>query len=92
MRERLQSFGLELHPEKTRLLGKLVSVCNGVSLAKNGARKAETFNFLGFTHISGNDRHGNFQLVTAYAPGSHANHATKGKTDLAQALGIGRYR
>ena len=60
MRERLQSFGLELHPEKTRLLafGRFATAYR----RQNGARKSETFNFLGFTHISGRDRHGNFQL------------------------------
>jgi RNA-directed DNA polymerase len=60
MRERLQSFGLELHPEKTRLIafGRFATAYR----RQNGARKAETFNFLGFTHICGSDRHGNFQL------------------------------
>ena len=58
MRERLQSFGLEQHPEKTRPIafGRYVTAYR----RQNGARKAETFNFLGFTHISGSDRHGNF--------------------------------
>ncbi len=60
MRERLHSFGLELHPEKTRLIafGRYASSYR----RQQGARKAETFNFLGFTHISSVDRHGSFQL------------------------------
>ena len=48
--ERLGRFGLELHPEKTRLLEF------GPSAAANrkqrGQGKPETFDFLGFTHIS----------------------------------------
>ncbi len=60
MRERLQRFGLELHPEKTRLIafGRYANAYR----RQQGERKAETFNFLGFTHISSVDRHGNFQL------------------------------
>jgi RNA-directed DNA polymerase len=60
MRERLGQFDLELHPEKTRLLafGKYATSYR----RQQGERKAETFNFLGFTHISSVDRHGRFQL------------------------------
>jgi RNA-directed DNA polymerase len=60
MRERLQNFGLELHPEKTRLIafGRYANAYR----RQQGERKAETFNFLGFTHISSVDRHGYFQL------------------------------
>lgn len=60
MRERLQQFHLELHPEKTRLIafGRYANAYR----RQQGARKAETFNFLGFTHISSTDRHGRFQL------------------------------
>jgi RNA-directed DNA polymerase len=50
-RERLQKFGLELHPGKTRLIEF------GRFAAKNrkqrGEGKPETFHFLGFTHICG---------------------------------------
>lgn len=50
-RERLQKFGLELHPEKTRLIefGRYAAERR----AKRGEGKPETFNFLGFTHICG---------------------------------------
>lgn len=60
MRERLSRFDLELHPEKTRLIafGKYATSYR----RQQGERKAETFNFLGFTHISSVDRHGRFQL------------------------------
>jgi hypothetical protein len=53
-RERLRKFGLELHPDKTRLIEF------GRYAAENRKRrregKPETFNFLGFTHISGQSR------------------------------------
>jgi len=57
---RLASFGLELHPEKTRVIrfGRFAqSDC-----ARDGRTKPETFDFLGFTHICGKDRKGAFQL------------------------------
>jgi group II intron reverse transcriptase/maturase len=61
LRERLAKFGLELHPEKTRLLEF------GPYAAENrrraGEGKPETFNFLGFTHICGKKRNGRFTVV-----------------------------
>ena len=61
LRERLTRFGLELHPEKTRLLEF------GPFAAENrrraGQGKPETFNFLGFTHICGKKRSGRFTGV-----------------------------
>src|SRR5215467_15811412 len=53
-KERLQKFGLELHPGKTRLIefGRFAAV----SRKKHGEGKPETFNFLGFTHICGQAR------------------------------------
>jgi hypothetical protein len=51
LRERLRKFGLELHPEKTRLMefGRHATERR----EKRGEGKPETFNFLGFTHICG---------------------------------------
>ena len=51
LRERLAKFGLELHPEKTRLVefGRFATE----NRKKRGEGKPETFNFLGFTHICG---------------------------------------
>ena len=49
MQERLQAFGLRLHPDKTRLIrfGR-----TAISDRKRlGERKPETFDFLGFTHF-----------------------------------------
>jgi RNA-directed DNA polymerase len=53
-KERLQKFGLELHPDKTRLIEF------GRHAAENrkqrGEGKPEVFNFLGFTHMCGKTR------------------------------------
>jgi group II intron reverse transcriptase/maturase len=61
LRERLAKFGLELHPEKTRLLEF------GPFAAENrrraGKGKPETFEFLGFTHICGKKKSGRFTVV-----------------------------
>jgi group II intron reverse transcriptase/maturase len=56
--QRLAGFGLELHPDKTRL----------IEFGRHGARnrqdrglgKPETFDFLGFTHISARSKKGHF--------------------------------
>jgi len=57
---RLAKFGLELHPEKTRVIqfGRFAHE----DRARQGLSKPETFDFLGFTHIAGHDRAGRFQL------------------------------
>jgi group II intron reverse transcriptase/maturase len=59
-RERLRKFGLELHPEKTRRIefGRFAEQ----DRRRRGEGKPETFDFLGFTHISGKDRNGSFAL------------------------------
>jgi RNA-directed DNA polymerase len=53
-RERLAKFGLELHPEKTRLIefGRYAAR----DREKRGEGKPETFTFLGFTHYCGKRR------------------------------------
>jgi group II intron reverse transcriptase/maturase len=58
LRERFAQFGLELHPEKTRLIefGRFASATR----ARRGAGKPETFDFLGFTHICSQNRAGHF--------------------------------
>ena len=57
-RERLRKFGLELHPDKTRRIefGQFAER----NRKRRGEGKPETFDFLGFTHISGKKRDGNF--------------------------------
>ncbi len=47
--ERMGKFGLELHPEKTRLLEFGPFAID--NRQRRGEGKPETFNFLGFTHI-----------------------------------------
>ncbi len=56
VRERLAEFGLELHPEKTRLIefGRFAEA----NRAERGEGKPETFDFLGFTHICAKTRKG----------------------------------
>jgi hypothetical protein len=56
--ERLGKFGLKLNPDKTRRIefGRFAES----DRRQRGEGKPETFDFLGFTHISGNDRNGNF--------------------------------
>ena len=58
--ERLTKFGLELHPEKTRLLefGRFAAV----DRRKRGEKKPETFTFLGFTHQCGTSPRGLFMV------------------------------
>lgn len=60
MRARLADFALTLHPGKTRLIEF------GRHAAKDrrarGLGKPATFDFLGFTHISGHSRRGDLQL------------------------------
>ena len=62
LRERVGKFGLELHPEKTRLIefGRYATERR----KKRGAGKPETFTFLGFTHICGTSRKtGRFTVI-----------------------------
>jgi hypothetical protein len=61
LRERLRKFGLELHPDKTRLIefGRYAAERR----KKRGEGKPETFDFLGFTHICGtNHQTGRFTV------------------------------
>src|SRR5208337_2690246 len=59
-RERLGKFGLELHPDKTRRIefGRFAEQ----NRERRGEGKPETFDFLGFTHISGKNRLGRFMV------------------------------
>jgi hypothetical protein len=53
-------FGLELHPDKTRRIefGRFAEK----NRKRRGEGKPETFDFLGFTHISGKNRLGQFAV------------------------------
>ena len=61
LRERFAKFGLELHPEKTRLLE--FGPYAAERRRRAGKGKPETFDFLGFTHICGKKRNGRFTVV-----------------------------
>jgi RNA-directed DNA polymerase len=58
LRERFAKFGLELHPDKTRLIefGRNA----GWKRRRRGAGKPQTFDFLGFTHICAWTKTGRF--------------------------------
>jgi hypothetical protein len=58
LRERFARFGLELHPDKTRLIefGRFADR----DRQARGLGKPETFDFLGFTHICARARSGRF--------------------------------
>jgi RNA-directed DNA polymerase len=60
LRGRFVEFGLELHPEKTRLIefGRFAAQ----NRERRNDRKPDTFDFLGLTHICAKDRHGRFKL------------------------------
>jgi len=60
LRERFAQFNLELAEEKTRLL--LFGRFAAVERRKHGQRP-ETFEFLGFKHVCGEDRAGRFALI-----------------------------
>jgi RNA-directed DNA polymerase len=61
LKVRMETYGLSLHPEKTRLIEFGRSAAE--SRASRGLGKPETFTFLGFTHICGKSRRGKFLLV-----------------------------
>jgi len=60
LRERFAKFGLELHPDKTRLIefGRFAAT----SRARRGLGKPETFGFLGLTHTCAKSKNGRFWL------------------------------
>src|ERR1700733_1456200 len=60
LQARLRKFGLELHPDKTRLVefGRYAEQ----NRERRGEGKPETFDFLGFTHISGKNGKGHYTV------------------------------
>ena len=58
--ERMEKFGLQLHPDKTRLIefGRFAAS----NRQRRGEGKPETFDFLAFTHCCGKTRHGRFVI------------------------------
>jgi len=61
LKQRLKRFMLELHPQKTRLLefGRYAAERR----RRRGQKKPETFDFLGFTHVCGKKRNGQFVVL-----------------------------
>jgi group II intron reverse transcriptase/maturase len=61
LRERFAKFGLELHPDKTRLIefGRFAES----NRCGRGGGKPETFDFLGFTHSCAKTRAGKFTVL-----------------------------
>jgi group II intron reverse transcriptase/maturase len=60
-RQRLQKFGLELHPQKTRIIefGRFAEQ----NRKAQGLGKPDTFAFLGFTHICGTNKRGSYLIL-----------------------------
>jgi group II intron reverse transcriptase/maturase len=61
LRERFERFGLQLHPDKTRLI-EFGRYAIGTR-SRRGEGKPETFNFLGFTHSCAKTRKGGFTVL-----------------------------
>jgi len=61
LRKRSETFSLSVHPEKTRIIrfGRFAAS----NRKERGQGKPETFNFLGFTMICGQNRQGGFQVL-----------------------------
>jgi group II intron reverse transcriptase/maturase len=86
LQDRVRKFGLELHPEKTRLIefGRYAAERR----AKRGEGKPETFSFLGFTHICGKNPQTGYFMVLRKTIGKRM--AAKLK-DIRQKLRVGMH-
>jgi hypothetical protein len=82
LRERLAKFGLELHPEKTRLIefGRFAAERR----QRRGLGKPETFEFLGFTHVCAKSRNGGFTLRRVTSKKRMRAKLSEVKTELMQ--------
>jgi hypothetical protein len=82
LRYRLAKFALELAPEKTRLIefGRHAAARR----AARGLGRPETFQFLGFTHISAKTRNGRFKLARITIAKRMAAKLRQIKTELAR--------
>ena len=82
LRDRLARFGLEVHPEKTRLIefGRFAAERR----QQRGLGKPETFEFLGFTHICAKTRTGRFTLKRVTSKKRMATKLSEVKAELMQ--------
>jgi group II intron reverse transcriptase/maturase len=84
LRERFRQFHLELHPDKTRLIqfGRFAAR----DRERRGEGKPETFDFLGFTHISAQTRSGAFQVLRQTMRKRMRNKLREIKAELARRM------
>jgi group II intron reverse transcriptase/maturase len=84
LQERLARFGLELHPDKTRLIefGRFAAA----NRERDGRGKPETFDFLGFTHSCGKTRKGRFIVLRQTARKKLRAKLKEVKTELRRRL------
>ena len=61
LRQRLKKFGLELRPQKTRIIG--FGRFAELNRKAQGLGKPETFGFLGFTHICKTNKGGSYPIL-----------------------------
>lgn len=84
LRKQFHEYGLELHPEKTRILefGRFAAG----NREKRKLPKPETFDFLGLTHICGKTRNGDFQIRRMTARKRKARKLKEIKDELARKM------
>lgn len=84
LQERLESFGLSLHPQKTRLIefGRFAAQ----NRKARGQGKPATFEFLGFTHLCGKKRNGKFVVRRKSSAKRQRRKLTKVKAELRRRL------
>ncbi len=89
LQERFKKFGLELHPEKTRLLefGRFAAE----NRKERGEQKPETFAFLGFTHYCGKTRKGRFALKRTPVAGRMRRKLKEIRVDLRRRMHWSRH-
>jgi hypothetical protein len=67
LRQRLERFKLELHPEKTRLV-RFRGACPAVASTGRAHREPRSFCFLGFEHWWGKKRNGRYDVIRRTEP------------------------
>lgn len=85
LHERLGKFGLELHPDKTRLI-EFGRDSDRRARPQMERKKPDTFDFLGFTHISGRTRRGKWTVMRRTAAPRLARTLTRIREELRKRL------